>query len=219
MAKTWDNVDEIIKILDVTYKSKSSTIEEISRKKRDPFLVLISCLLSLRTKDEVTEQASSKLFNLAKTPQDMLKLKTEQIIEAIYPVGFYKTKAERIRQICADLIEKYDSKVPDSIEELMKLKGVGRKTANIVVTMGFNKPGIAVDTHVHRICNRLGLISTKKPNDTEFELRKKLPKKYWITLNNLLVIHGKSICTPISPKCSICPVFQYCKRVNVTKSR
>lgn len=196
----------------------ASILKEISRE-RDPFLVLISCLLSLRTKDEVTIEASKRLFSLAKTPEEMSKLSTAEIREAIYPVGFYNTKAERIKQICIDLIEKYDAKVPDSIEELLKLKGVGRKTANIVVTMGFNKLGIAVDTHVHRICNRLGFISTEKSDETEFELRKKLPKKYWIIFNNLLVVHGRSICTPISPRCSTCPIFLYCNRVDVTQSR
>jgi len=218
MVKGYDTIDEIVKILEETYNSKSSSIKDVS-KEGDPFLVLISCLLSLRTKDEVTREASKRLFYLAKTPKTMSKLSIDQIQEAIYPVGFYKTKSERIKQICVDLIEKYDSKVPDNMDELLELKGVGRKTANIVLTMGFNKLGVAVDTHVHRICNRLGYVCTKKPDDTELELRKKLKKKYWITFNNLLVIHGKSICSPISPKCSICPVFEYCNRIGVTHSR
>ena len=218
MIKRNGIIDTVISILEETYQSKTSAMEEVS-KENDPFLVLISCLLSLRTKDEVTKEASKRLFNLAKTPIKMSKLSIDEIQDAIYPVGFYKTKSERIKQICVDLIEKYDSKVPDNIDELLKLKGVGRKTANIVVTMGFNKPGVAVDTHVHRICNRLGYVSTKKPDDTEFALRKKLQKKYWITFNNLLVIHGKTICAPVSPKCSICPIFQYCERNGVTKSR
>ncbi len=216
--KEGNAIDKIVRILDERYYLKSSAIKEVSEEK-DPFLVLISCLLSLRTKDEVTREASIRLFDLAKTPETMSKLSIDQIQGAIYPVGFYKTKSERIKQICLDLIEKYDSKVPDDIGELLELKGVGRKTANIVLTMGFNKLGVAVDTHVHRICNRLGYVCTKKPDDTEFELRKKLQKKYWITFNNLLVLHGKNICTPISPKCSICPIYQYCNRIGVTKSR
>ncbi|MDY6966238.1 MAG: endonuclease III [Halobacteriota archaeon] len=213
------DIDAIVELLDEEHRSKKSAITEVSERSRDPFHVLISCLLSLRTKDEVTIVASKRLFALAETPEDMSRLGTEEIERAIYPVGFYKTKAERIKQICLDLIESYDSEVPDTIDELMKLKGVGRKTANIVVTMGFGKLGIAVDTHVHRISNRLGLVSTKRPVETEFELRKKLPKKYWIIFNDLLVLHGKSICTPISPKCSICPLPEYCNRVGVEKSR
>jgi len=213
------DIDEMIEILEKVHGSKKSAMTEVSEIRRDPFMVLISCILSLRTKDEVTIKASKRLFKLADTMEGLSKLSTEEIEEAIYPVGFYKTKAERIKQISLDLIEKYDSKVPDSIEELMKFKGVGRKTANIVITIGFGKLGIAVDTHVHRISNRLGYVSTKKPDDTEFELRKKLPRRHWIRFNDLLVLHGKSICTPISPKCSICPIYGYCMRVGVEKSR
>jgi endonuclease-3 len=159
------------------------------------------------------------LFSLAKTPAEMLKLETKQIEKAIYPVGFYRRKAIQIKQICEELINNYNSKVPDKIDELLKLKGVGRKTANIVITVGHSKPSIAVDTHVHRISNRIGLVATRNPEDTEFELKKKLPKKYWIIINELLVLHGKNVCLPISPKCSICPIREYCKRVNIIRSR
>lgn len=213
------DISIIIGLLEKEYCVKDSETEEIGGEEKNPFFVLISCLLSLRTKDKVTGEASKRLLALAKTPEEMLKLSTEQIEKPIYPVGFYKTKTKRIKQICKDLVEKYNSEVPNSMEELLNLKGVGRKTANIVVTMAFNKPGIAVDTHVHRICNRLGLVSTKKPEDTETELRKQLPKKYWIFLNSLLVTHGKKVCTPISPKCGICPIEEYCKKVGVLKSR
>ena len=212
------NIEKLVQVLKERYQDKTSALMDVSTRK-DPFLTLISCLLSLRTKDEVTARASERLFTLAKTPEEMLNLKKEEIEAAIYPVGFYKRKAEQILEICRVLVEKYDSRVPDEIDELLKLKGVGRKTANIVITMGYNKPGIAVDTHVHRISNRLGLVSTKSPNQTEFALRKTLPKRYWIVFNNLLVMHGKTICTPISPKCSICPITEYCKRVGVTRFR
>ncbi len=207
-----------MQVLKERYQDKTSAFMDVSTRK-DPFITLISCLLSLRTRDEVTARASERLFALAKTPEEMLNLKKEEIAAAIYPVGFYKRKAEQISDICRVLVEKYDSHVPDNLEELLKLRGVGRKTANIVITMGYNKPGIAVDTHVHRISNRLGLVSTKSPNQTEFALRKTLPKQYWIVFNDLLVMHGKTICTPISPKCSICPITEYCKRAGVTRYR
>ena len=212
------NIEKLMQILKERYQEKTSALMDVSTRK-DPFLTLISCLLSLRTKDEVTARASERLFARAKTPEEMLNLKKGEIAAAIYPVGFYKRKAEQILEICRVLVEKYDSCVPDEIDELLKLKGVGRKTANIVITMGYNKPGIAVDTHVHRISNRLGLVSTKSPNQTEFALRKTLPKRYWIVFNNLLVMHGKTICTPVSPKCSICPITAYCKRIGVTRYR
>ena len=212
------NIEKIMQVLKERYQDKTSALMDVSTRK-DPFLTLISCLLSLRTKDEVTAKASERLFALAKTPEEMLNLKKEKIEAAIYPVGFYKRKAEQILEICRVLVEKYDSRVPDELEELLKLKGVGRKTANIVITMGYNKPGIAVDTHVHRISNRLGLVETKSPYQTEFALRKTLPKRYWIVFNDLLVMHGKTICTPISPKCSICPITDHCKRVGVTRYR
>jgi len=207
-----------VQILKTRYQEETSALTDVSTRK-DPFLTLISCLLSLRTRDEVTARASERLFALAKTPETMLTLKREEIEAAIYPVGFYRRKTAQILELCRVLIERYDSKVPDRIDELLNLKGVGRKTANIVITMGYNKPGVAVDTHVHRISNRLGLVATKNPHQTEFALRKTLPKRYWIIFNDLLVMHGKTICTPISPKCSICPITAHCKRVGVTRFR
>jgi endonuclease-3 len=212
-----DNIDKIVSILKKQHHSRNLAINQIS--KRNPFLVLISCLLSLRTKEEVTKEASLRLFSLAKTPAEMFKLETRQIEMAIYPVGFYKRKAAQIKQICKELVEEHNSKVPDRIDELLKFKGVGRKTANIVLTVGYSKLGIAVDTHVHRISNRIGLVSTRHPDETELELKKKLPKKYWIVFNELLVLHGKNICVPISPKCSACPIHKYCDRVGVVRSR
>jgi endonuclease-3 len=184
-----------------------------------PFRVLISCILSLRTQDSTTAQASHRLFALADTPQKMVKLSIKTIEKAIFPVGFYHTKAKVIREICKVLLRDYSGKVPDDIDELLKLKGVGRKTANLVVTLGYKKPGICVDTHVHRISNRWGYIRTKNPHETEFALREKLPKQYWIEYNDLLVSFGQHLCRPISPVCSRCPVRKYCDRAGVTLSR
>jgi len=211
-------IEKVVQILKERYYDKTSALMDVSNSK-DPYKVLISCILSLRTKDEVTAKATKRLFYRAKTPEEMVRLKKEEIEAAIYPVGFYHRKAEQIREISRVLIERYNSRVPDELDELLKLKGVGRKTANIVITMGYNKPGVAVDTHVHRISNRLGLVATKTPNQTEFALREILPQKYWIIFNDLLVMHGQTICTPISPKCSICPIWEYCKRVGVTRFR
>jgi endonuclease-3 len=184
-----------------------------------PFRVLISCILSLRTQDSTTAQASQRLFALAESPKSMLKLTAKKIEKTIYPVGFYRTKAKVIRAICAVLLRDYGGKVPDEIDELLKLKGVGRKTANLVVTLGYRKPGICVDTHVHRISNRWGYVHTKNPHETEVALREKLPKQYWIEYNDLLVSFGQHLCRPISPLCSQCPVDKYCDKVGVTFSR
>ncbi|MCE3223378.1 MAG: nth [Nitrospira sp.] len=186
---------------------------------RDPFLVLISCLLSLRTKDKTTGEASQRLFALASTPVNMQKLSIAAIEQAIYPVGFYRIKAKQIQQICSQLLERYLGLVPDSIDALLTLPGVGRKTANLVVTVGHQKPGICVDIHVHRISNRWGYVKTKNPDETEQALRKKLPPKYWITFNDLLVPYGQHICRPISPLCSQCKLTDCCDRVGVTYSR
>ena len=184
-----------------------------------PFRVLISCILSLRTQDSTTAQASHRLFALADTPEKMVKLTAKTIEKAIFPVGFYRTKAKAIREICKILLRDYSGTGPNDIDELLKFKGVGRKTANLVVTLGYQKPGICVDTHVHRISNRWGYIRTKNPHETEFALREKLPRQYWIEYNDLLVSFGQHLCRPISPLCSQCPVKQYCDRVGVTLSR
>jgi endonuclease III len=186
---------------------------------RDPFRILISCLLSLRTKDKTTSEASARLFALAYTPAGLLKLPLDKIQRAIYPVGFYRTKAKSIHAICRRLLDVYGGTVPDSIDELVTLSGVGRKTANLVVTVGYEKPGICVDIHVHRISNRWGYVKTKTPEETEQALRKKLPKPYWITFNDLLVPYGQNLCQPVSPICSRCKLTKYCDRVGVTQSR
>lgn len=191
----------------------------VAKESRDPFRILIACVLSLRTKDRTTTEASRRLFALASTPSSMLRLSRRRIETAIYPVGFYRTKAKQIRKICQRLLTEYEGKVPDSIEELLTLQGVGRKTANLVVTVGFGKPGICVDVHVHRISNRWGYVKTKTPEHTEQALRRKLPHRYWITFNDLLVPFGQNVCQPVSPHCSRCKLAGYCDRVGVVRSR
>jgi len=195
------------------------SVTRISRKTRDPFKVLISCILSLRTKDEVTHKASQRLFGIAPDVKSMEKLSISQIKKAIYPVGFYNNKAQTIGKICKILLEKHQERVPSTLDELLSLPGVGRKTANLVLTLGFGRPGICVDTHVHRITNRWGYVNTKNPLQTELTLREKLPSCYWIQFNSILVKFGQKICRPVSPFCSRCPIKDFCSRRRVTKSR
>jgi len=191
----------------------------VGKKWKSPFLVLVSCLLSLRTKDETTLPASERLFAQATTIEGILKLSVKEIETLIYPVGFYKTKARTLKGICQDLLERFNGQVPDELDDLLTLKGVGRKTANLVLTEGFGKLGVCVDTHVHRISNRLGYVKTKDPHETEFALREKLPTRYWIEYNALLVTWGQNICKPISPLCSQCPVNTICEKNGVLISR
>ncbi|MEM8533396.1 MAG: endonuclease III [Chloroflexota bacterium] len=186
---------------------------------QSPFRVLIATILSLRTKDTMTAVVAPKLFAVADTPAAMVELSEERLAELIYPVGFYRNKARSIRQVCAILLEQYDGQVPNDLDALLALPGVGRKTANLVLTAGFGLPGICVDTHVHRICNRWGYVETKTPDDTEFALRDRLPKEYWMEINNLLVTMGQNICHPTSPRCSVCPIAEWCPRIGVTRSR
>ena len=194
-------------------------VTQMATLSRDPYQVLVACLLSLRTKDETTGPAARRLFALADTPERMLTLTKAQIEQAIYPVGFYKTKAQTVLDISHELVDKYGGRVPDKIDGLLTFKGVGRKTANLVVTLGYRKPGICVDTHVHRISNRWGYVETQTPEETEMALREKLPPQYWIEINDLLVAMGQTICHPTSPKCSLCPIEKYCAKMNVARSR
>jgi endonuclease III len=196
-----------------------TAVGQVAEDSRDPFRILISCLLSLRTKDEVTGEASARLFRRGDTPETILKLREGTIARLIYPVGFYRTKAKVIRGVCRTLIDQYGGRVPDSLDELLKLKGVGRKTANLVVSVGYGKPGICVDTHVHRISNRWGYVKTRTPEETEQALRRTLPRRHWIVFNDLLVGFGQNVCKPISPFCSRCPVERYCARIGVARSR
>jgi endonuclease-3 len=200
-------------------KWQTPVVTLIAEASDSPFKVLISCILSLRTQDSTTAQASRRLFALADSPETMVQLSAKTIEQAIFPVGFYRTKAKTILEICRNLNEKYRGRVPDEIEELIKFQGVGRKTANLVVTLGYNKPGICVDTHVHRISNRWGYVKTATPEKTETALRQKLPKQYWIEYNDLLVSFGQHLCRPISPLCSQCPVAKYCSQIGVTVRR
>jgi endonuclease III len=192
---------------------------EFFNNNHDPYYVLVSCIMSLRTKDEVTFPLAKALFKKVKTPEQMLQLSEEQLQKLIYPVGFYKRKAKTILTISKILIKQYNSKVPNNLEQLLEIPGVGRKTANIVLAHGYKIPALPVDTHVHRISNRLGLVKTNTPEQTEEALKKVLPKKYWIEINELLVKHGQNICKPISPWCTKCSINNYCKKINVNKFR
>lgn len=217
-----ENIDEIFKLLKKELKKYDEPVVSKSKKRvqNTPFTTLISCILSLRTKDDVTEQASIRLLKKYNTPEKLLKLSEKQIESLIYPVGFYKTKAKRIKDIARILTENYSGKVPADFNELLKLKGVGRKTANIVMVYGYKKHGyIPIDVHCHRIPNRLGWIKTKNPEETEYGLKKILPERYWDDFNNLFVTFGQKICVPISPFCSNCPIEIYCKKISVKKSR
>jgi endonuclease-3 len=210
---------ELIERLQRYYANDVPALTRIAAERNSPFLVLIGCLLSLRTKDETTDMAMQRLLQRAQTAQQLVGIPTDELETIIFPVGFYRNKARLIKEVARTIIEKYGNQVPDSIDELLTIKGIGRKTANIVITQGFGKPGIAVDTHVHRISNRLGVVATGTPDRTEIALREILPKQYWRTYNPLLVTHGRRTCTPLSPFCSRCPVSDLCKRVGVSRSR
>ena len=219
-AKKIFDIHQFVCILSASYKNwKAPVITFFSNKGATPFQILISTILSLRTKDEVTAAAANRLFKIAQTPDVMVNLDEEKLKKIIFPVGFYATKAIRIIEICRILIDQYDKTVPSQLDELLKLPGVGRKTANLVLTEGFKKDAICVDTHVHRISNRIGYVQTKTPEKTEFALRKKLPRKYWIKYNEILVAFGQVLCRPISPFCSTCPVGSMCPRKGVKKFR
>jgi endonuclease-3 len=213
-------INAVIKILKKELKvGKLPIVSHLAEDQRDPFVILISTLLSLRTKDEVTELATERLFQLASTPEEMLKVSQAKIAKTIYPVGFYRVKALTIHHVCRELIARFASRVPDNLDDLLSIKGVGRKTANLVISLAYGKPGICVDTHVHRISNRLGYVKTKTPDETEFALRAKLPRRHWIIYNTLMVAFGRRTCKPVSPVCSACPINIYCARVGVKLSR
>ncbi|MFO7676830.1 MAG: endonuclease III [Thermoplasmatota archaeon] len=220
--KTIQHIDQILSLLRQGLKAYDTPV--INRAKRDiddtPFNTLISCLLSLRTKDDVTEKASLRLLKQYNTPEKILQLTEEEIQQLIYPVGFYKTKAKRLREISQTLINGYNGEVPTDFNELLKLKGVGRKTANIVMVYGHKHHGyLPIDIHCHRIPNRLGWIQTKTPEETEYALQKILPREHWDDFNDLFVSFGQHICLPISPYCSRCPISNYCKKIKVTTHR
>ena len=205
-------IDEIVSTLKEA-KQPQSEFVKLMDSFNNPYLVLIACILSLRTNDRTTYPATLRMLELAKTPKAMKNVKVEDLAKAIYPVGFYENKAKQIIELSRQIDEELDGKVPDTIEELVKFNGVGRKTANLVLSQGFNKPAICVDVDVHRIFNRLGYVCTKNPEETEFALREKLPQKYWIDINTLMVTHGQNICKPTKPKCSECPIANYCAKI------
>ncbi len=211
------SIEKIVEALREFYNSNSKTLMDRISIESNPFYVLVGCIISQRTKDETTEYVTKNLFKIVKNANDLLNTPLDDLEKVLYPSGFYKVKAKRLKELAKILINEFNGEVPDNLDKLLKLPGVGRKTANIVITKAFKKYGIAVDTHVHRISNRLGLVKTKKPEETEIELRKIIPKKYWIELNDYLVLFGKTICKPIKPSCSKCPIEKYCKKVNVNK--
>lgn len=204
------NIDKIVEILQSANQPRSEFVN-LMETFHNPYLVLIACILSLRTNDKTTYPATLRMLELAKTPQEMAKVSEEDLANAIYPVGFYKNKAKQIIELSKTIVNKLDGKVPDTIENLTKFNGVGRKTANLVLAKGFGIPAICVDVHVHRIFNRIGYVNTKTPDETEFALREKLPQKYWLDINTLMVTHGQNVCKPTKPKCDECPIREYCK--------
>lgn len=203
------NIDKIVQALKDANQTRSEFVE-LMEQFQNPYLVLIGCILSLRTNDKTTYPATLRMLELAKTPQEMMRVNVKDLAQAIYPVGFYENKARQIIELSRQIVEELDGNVPDEIEDLIKFNGVGRKTANLVLAKGFNKPAICVDVHVHRIFNRLGYVKTKTPEETEFALREKLPIKHWIDINTLIVTHGQNICKPQKPNCKDCPIARFC---------
>lgn len=214
------NINQVIRILKKELAvGEMPIVSHLAIDQRDPFVILISTLLSLRTKDEVTAVATERLFHLASTPQEFLTLPLKKIEQAIFPVGFYHVKARTVKHVCEELIDRFNSQVPDNLDDLLSMKGVGRKTANLVIALAYGKDAICVDTHVHRISNRLGHVQTKTPEETEFALQAKLPRRHWIIYNTIMVAFGRKTCKPVSPLCSQCPVIKYCDRIGVQISR
>lgn len=206
------DIDKIVETLTKAEQPRSDFVH-LMDSFNDPYLVLIACILSLRTNDKTTYPATLRMLEIGKTPDDFAKCDVKELEKAIYPVGFYGNKAKQIVELSKQIVEELEGKIPETIDELIKFNGVGRKTANLVVARGFNKPAICVDVHVHRIFNRLGYVKTKTPEETEFALRAKLPEKYWIDINTLIVTHGQNICKPQKPMCDKCPIEKYCQKL------
>lgn len=206
------NIDKIVELLKEAKQPRREFVQ-LMEEFKNPYLVLISCILSLRTNDLTTYPATLRMLEIGKEPKDFAYCDVDKLAKAIYPVGFYQNKAKQIVELSRIIVEKLDNKVPNTIEELLKFNGVGRKTANLVLAKGFNTPAICVDVHVHRIFNRIGYVKTKNPEETEFALREKLPVKYWIDINTLLVTHGQNVCRPQKPMCDICPIKNYCNKI------
>ncbi|MCS7182035.1 MAG: endonuclease III [Thermoanaerobaculum sp.] len=218
---SWDQaraVGALTKVQQALRRTNPTTLAHLERT-RDPFRLLVACIISLRTKDAVTAQASQRLLAEAPTAQELARLAEDRIAQLIYPAGFYRTKARQLKRLAQELLEQYQGHVPRERAALLALPGVGRKTANLVLGLGFGVPAICVDTHVHRIANRLGLVRTRHPAETEQALEHLLPQKWWIPLNDLLVRFGQQVCTPRWPRCSSCTLGQECPRVGVSKAR
>ena len=213
------NIEPVMHILEKHFKHTSRTTLNSMRHERNAFKILISCLLSLRAKDETTDKISKELFKIADTPKEIAKINTKKLEKIIFSTGHYHKKARVLKSVSKELINRFNSKVPSNKEDLMSIKGIGPKTSNIVLNFAFNQPFIPVDTHCHRLPNRLGWVKTKTAEKTEQELIKILPKRYWMEFNGIFVLFGRSICLPVSPKCSICPINKYCPKIGVKKSR
>lgn len=212
-------ISKIIEILKKYFRYKRRTTLNRMHKRQEDFKILIACLLSLRTKDEITKKVSEELFKVAKTPEEIVKIPIKKLEKIVFSTGYYKKKARILKSVSRELLARFDGKVPRTKEELLSIKGIGPKTANIVLNFAFGKDELPIDTHCHRIPNRIGLIKTKKPEETEKALKKILPKKYWRDFNAIFVLFGKNICLPTSPLCSKCPIEDYCKKIGVTKTR
>ena len=215
------NIEKIMQILEKHFNRTKRTTLNRMRKEKNPnaFKILISCLLSLRTKDKTTERVSKQLFKIVDTPKEIANLPIKKLEKIIFSTGHYHKKAQALKSVSKELINRFNSKVPNTKQELLLIKHIGPKTANIVLNFAFNQPVLPIDTHCHRVPNRLGWVKTKTPEQTEKELEKILPKEYWYEFNGIFVLFGKTICVPVSPKCSICPINKYCKRIGVKKSR
>jgi len=215
------NVSNIARILEVLKEHikefSNPAVERVGR--RDPFRVLVSAVISARTKDNVTRVAAGRLFEAAKNPHDLIKIGESRIEKLIYPAGFYRNKAKSLIELSRALIDRFEGNVPDNMDDLLSLRGVGRKTANLVMVLGFDRYGICVDTHVHRVTNRWGFLETTTPFETEMMLRKILPKKYWKEINRILVTFGKNVCKPIGPLCGTCPIEKNCEKRFIKKER
>lgn len=205
------NIDKILNTLKKKIKDfDEPAIKKVSQKYRSKFYILIATLLSARTRDETTIKVCNNLFKIIKNNNDLINIDQKKLEKLIYPVGFYITKSKHLKQLALILKKRFNNKIPDTLENMLILPGVGRKTANLVIILGFDKYGICVDTHVHRIVNRWNYVNTKNPDQTELELRKKLPKKHWKIINDILVSYGKIICKPINPQCQKCKISKYC---------
>ncbi len=210
------DINKIYKILERQFKSyPAPVVDLIEAQTKDPFKILVTTMLSARTKDQTTSEVAHRLFKTVNKPEDLNNYTVEELEKMLYPVGFFRNKARYLKKLPKVLKDEFHNNVPEEIDDLVKLPGVGRKTANLVCAIAFKKPAICVDVHVHRITNRFGYIKTKTPFETEMALRGKLPKKYWININSYLVAFGQNHCTPLNPKCSTCTIYDECERIGV----